>query len=179
MEKVSIELPWRCYVSEHKQLMTAEALMWQLKEQCDWYSGVPSGRLKALYREVPQDQYYFAPREDHALAMAFGARILGKKPCVFMQNSGVGYIGDVVLGLYKPYKTGVMMVVDCIGEGPDKPPQHRQWGYHRTKNIVMSMGIRYRDLLDKNDAVKIAGDIAWRLNEPVAIFVREGVINAN
>jgi sulfopyruvate decarboxylase TPP-binding subunit len=113
------------------------------------------------------------------MAMAFGARLVGKKPVVFMQNSGVGYIGDVVCGLYKIYNTGVIMVVDCIGESPDKPPQHVQWGYSRTLRMLQVLGIRVRDLLDKNDAVRIAGDIAWRLDEPVAILIREGVINAN
>lgn len=164
---------------EHKQVMTAEKFMAQIKAECDWFTGVPSGRLKAIYREIPEDQYYFAPREDHAWAMAFGARLMGKKPCVFMQNSGVGYIGDVVCGLHKIYKVGVMSVIDCIGESPDKPPQHVQWGHTRTLMVLNALGIRTRDLLDKNDAVKIAADIAWRLNDPVAILIREGVVNAN
>ena len=166
-------------MSEHKQVMTAQAFMWQIQSICDWYTGVPSGRLKAIYERIPKGRYYFAPREDHAMAMAFGARLMGKKPCVFMQNSGVGYIGDVVCGLYNIYNTGVIMVIDCIGESLDKPPQHVQWGYSRTSRLLQVLGIRTLDLLDKNDAVKIAGDIAWRLDVPVALLVREGVINAN
>ncbi|MHA1961818.1 MAG: hypothetical protein ACW99U_16465 [Candidatus Thorarchaeota archaeon] len=166
-------------MSEHKQLMTAAKFMSQIQDIGDWYSGVPSGRLEAIYRAIPPDKYYFAPREDHALAMAFGARLMGKKPVVFMQNSGVGYIGDVVCGLYNIYKTGVIMVVDCIGESPDKPPQHVEWGYTRTVSMLYALGVRIRDLLDRNDAVQIAGDIAWRLEVPVAILIREGVVNAN
>ena len=165
---------------EHKQLMTAETFMWQLNKQADWFSGVPSGRLQALYTEVLKTHnYHYAPREDHAVAMAFGARLMKKRPAVFMQNSGVGYIGDVICGLHKIYNVGIIMVIDCIGESPDKPPQHVHWGYTRTLRVLTALGIRTRDLLDKNDAVKIAGDIAWRLDEPVAILVREGVINAN
>lgn len=165
-------------MGEHKQLMSATKFMSQIREVCDWYTGVPSGRLEAIYRVMP-DQYYFAPREDHAMAMAFGARMMGKKPCVFTQNSGVGYIGDVICGLHKIYNTGVIMVIDCIGESPDKPPQHVQWGYTRTMRMLQVLDVRVLDLLDKNDAVKIASDIAWRLDEPVALLVREGVINAN
>ncbi|MHA2063221.1 MAG: hypothetical protein ACXABY_02450, partial [Candidatus Thorarchaeota archaeon] len=86
---------------EHKQLMTAKDFMFQIRGVGDWFTGVPSGRLKAIYRHIPEERYYYAPREDHAMAMAFGARLVGKKPVVFMQNSGVGYIGDVVCGLYK------------------------------------------------------------------------------
>ncbi|KKL62169.1 hypothetical protein LCGC14_2187880 [marine sediment metagenome] len=164
---------------DHKQVMTAAKFMNQLQDSCDWYTGVPSGRLKAIYRAIPEDKYYFAPREDHAMAMAFGARLMGKKPVVFMQNSGVGYIGDVVCGLYNIYKTGVIMVVDCIGESPERPPQHVEWGYNRTVDVLVALGIWVRDLLHTENTVALVSNEAWRLNRPVAILIREGVINAN
>ena len=117
----------------HKQIMTGLDLAGQLMGVCDYFTGVPDGVLKTAFSNV--SPYYPAPREDHALAMAFGARMMGKKPCVFMQNSGVGYIGDVLLGLTTLYDTGVIMVVGCRGEFENEEPQHQAWGYYRTKSI--------------------------------------------
>ena len=165
-------------MSRHKQVMWADAFASQLLEQCDYFTGVPDGALKKLLGFVAP--YYPAPREDHALAMAFGARLMGKKPCVLMQNSGVGYLGDVLLGLTTLYKTGVIMVVGCRGEFEDEEPQHKQWGYRRTTQVLLSAyKVVTLDILGKENAVLRAADYAWRLNRPIALMVRRGAINEN
>ena len=161
----------------HKQIMTGLDLAGQLMGVCDYFTGVPDGVLKTAFSNV--SPYYPAPREDHALAMAFGARMMGKKPCVFMQNSGVGYIGDVLLGLTTLYDTGVIMVVGCRGEFENEEPQHQAWGYYRTKSILQTYKVHVVDLIERENAVMRAGDLAWRLNFATAILVRRGVINEN
>ena len=92
-------------MTRHKQYMTGLDLATQLMKVCDYFTGVPDGVLKTVFSNV--SPYYPAPREDHAMAMAFGARLIGKRPCVLMQNSGVGYIGYVLLGLTTLYRTCV------------------------------------------------------------------------
>jgi len=42
-------------------------------------------------------------REDEAVAIAAGAAITGKRPFVFMQNSGLGHCVDIITSLLKPY----------------------------------------------------------------------------
>ena len=161
----------------HKQIMTGLDLAGQLMEICDYFTGVPDGVLKKVFSNV--SPYYPAPREDHALAMAFGAQMVGKKPCVFMQNSGVGYIGDVLLGLTTLYKTGVVMVVGCRGEFENEEPQHQAWGYYRTRSLLGTYGVRMIDLMEKENVVIRAADVMNRLKAPVAIMIRRGVIDEN
>ena len=161
----------------HKQVMAGLDLAGQLMGVCDYFTGVPDGVLKTIFRNV--SPYYPAPREDHAVAMAFGAQMVGKKPCVFMQNSGVGYIGDVLLGLTTLYETGVIMVVGCRGEFENEEPQHRQWGYRHTRGILQIYGVSCIDLLEKENVVIRAADLVERLHRPVAILIRRGAIDEN
>ncbi|MHA2062967.1 MAG: hypothetical protein ACXABY_01155 [Candidatus Thorarchaeota archaeon] len=162
---------------KHKQIMTGAVLADQLMGICDYFTGVPDGVMKTVFSKV--SPYYPAPREDHALAMAFGATLIGKKPCVFMQNSGVGYIGDVLLGLTTLYETGVIMVVGCRGEFEHEEPQHRAWGYSRTRRLLWTYGVSVIDLMEKENVVIRAADAVNRLKKPVAIMIRRGVINEN
>jgi sulfopyruvate decarboxylase TPP-binding subunit len=164
-------------MTRHKQIMTGLDLAGQLMGVCDYFTGVPDGVLKKVFSNV--SPYYPAPREDHAMAMAFGAQMVGKKACVFMQNSGVGYIGDVLLGLTTLYKTGVIMVVGCRGEFENEEPQHRQWGYRNTRGILQIYGVSCIDLMEKENVVIRAADLVERLNKPVAILIRRGVIDEN
>ena len=164
-------------MNRYPQIMSAGALASQLMSQCSYFTGVPDGALKKVFEKVAP--YYPAPREDHALAMAFGARLMGKRPCVIMQNSGVGYLGDVLLGLTTLYNTGVILVVGCRGEFGDEEPQHRQWGYHRTAHVLANYKVRMYDLNERENVVLRAADLAWRLNRPVAIAIRRGTINEN
>ena len=161
----------------HNQIMTGLDLAKQLMGVCDYFTGVPDGALKTVFSKV--SPYYPAPREDHALAMAFGARMMGKRPCVIMQNSGVGYLGDVLLGLTTLYDTGVILVVGCRGEFENEEPQHQAWGYHRTVQILSNFKVRTYDLNERENVVLRAADLAWRKNRPVAIAIRRGAINEN
>ena len=164
-------------MTRHKQIMTSLDLAGQLMSVCDYFTGVPDGALKKVMAEV--DPYYPAPREDHALAMAFGALLIGKRPCVFMQNSGVGYIGDVLLGLTTLYQTGVIMVIGCRGEFENEEPQHKRWGYDRTRRLLQIYDVSCIDLLEKENVILRAADLVERLNKPVAILIRRGVIDEN
>ena len=96
-----------------------------------------------------------------------------------MQNSGVGYIGDVLLGLTTLYKTGVIMVIGCRGEFENEEPQHQAWGYYRTRNLLQTYGVHVVDLMEKENVVTRAADMAWRLKFATAILIRRGVIDEN
>ncbi len=165
-------------MTRHKQYMTGLEMATQLMKACDYFTGVPDGALKKILPHL--DPYYPAPREDHAIAMAFGARLIGKKPCVLMQNSGVGYIGDVLLGLTTLYRTGVVIIVGCRGEFANEEPQHRAWGYERTRRLIRTYGVEACDIRDfaPDDLPEI---ITYNLNRsyPLALLIRRGVIDEN
>ena len=61
--------------------------------------GVPCSRLKDKIQDVDLP----CSSEEQAMALAAGAILAGKTPTVYMQNSGLMRIADVVLSLYKPY----------------------------------------------------------------------------
>jgi len=61
--------------------------------------GVPCSKIKKriLDADIP------CTSESEAMALAAGAWLAGKEPEVYMQNSGLGNIVDIVTSLYKPY----------------------------------------------------------------------------
>ena len=61
--------------------------------------GIPCSKLKEFIEdcEIP------CTSEGEAMALAAGAWFAGKDPTVYMQNSGLGHIVDIVTSLYKPY----------------------------------------------------------------------------
>ena len=89
-------------------------------------TGVPDSVTKAVLPKLPH--YIAAPGEEHALAVAFGARAGGGRPVVLMQNSGLGRCIDALLGLQKLYGVGLVLVVVNRGELAWEEPQHQDWG---------------------------------------------------
>lgn len=160
---------------KHKQQITSKELSQSLMASCNWFSGVPDGAIKGLYEYVKP--YKPATREDHALAMAFGARIAGKRPCVIMQNSGLGYCGDVILGLFKLYKQGGIIVVGARGEFSWEEPQHREWG-PRTKPLLNALGISWFDPVEESFVyMRNFIDTAFATDSLVAVILRRGVVD--
>ena len=86
----------------------------KLMSVCDWFSGVPDSVMQQVIPHLRP--YQFAPRENHAVAMAFGARVGGRRPCVLLQNSGLGLCGDALYGLQHLYGLGMVVVVVARGE---------------------------------------------------------------
>lgn len=88
----------------------------------DFVVGVPCSKLKSLTDEI--DSYIPCTKEDEALAMAVGAYFAGKKPLVFLQNSGLGNIVDVITSLLKPYGINIDLLISLR----DKPSHHAFMG---------------------------------------------------
>ena len=97
-----------------------------LNEQATVSSGVPDSVVRAVLPELVH--YVPAPGEEHAVALAFGARVGGGRPVVLMQNSGLGRCLDALLGLQKLYEIGLVLVVVNRGELAWEEPQHQEWG---------------------------------------------------
>ena len=89
----------------------------------DFVVGIPCSRLKDLTASI--DNYIPCTREDEALAIAIGASLVGKKPLVFLQNSGLGNLVDVVASLLKPYNIDE---IDLLISLRSKPKHHEYMG---------------------------------------------------
>ncbi len=119
------------------QVCTALEFAQKLMRHCDWFSAVPDSVIKKVLPEL--SPYHFAPRENHAVGMAFGARLGGKSPCVLLQNSGLGLCLDALLGLFVLYGQGLLLVVSNRGELKWEEIQHQDWG-RLTLPLLESLG---------------------------------------
>lgn len=80
------------------------------------------------------DNPIIATREDEALAIATGAWLCGKKPLVFMQNSGLGNSVDVLTSLMKPYGIEFDLIISNRNE-----PEHHFYMHLLTKKIMEAL----------------------------------------
>ena len=84
----------------------------------DFVVGVPCSGLKSIIKDIKR--YIPCTREDEAVALAVGAYLVGKRPLVFLQNSGLGNIVDVTTSLLRPYGIDVDLLVSVR----TKPEHH-------------------------------------------------------
>jgi len=84
--------------------------------------GIPCSKLKDFTKKIKN--YIPCTREDEAIAIAVGAYLAGKKPLVFLQNSGLGNIIDITTSLLKPYGIKIDLLISIR----DKPKHHSFMG---------------------------------------------------
>lgn len=98
--------------------------------------GVPCSRLKHRLDgdEVP------CTNEAEAMAMAAGAWFAGKKPEVYIQNSGLGHIVDVVCSLYHAYNIPLPHLLVSVRHSP----KHHEDMFKCTVDLIDIM--RYDDV---------------------------------
>ncbi len=110
--------------------MNTKELKNKLKELgFDFFTGVPCSILKSIII-VLGDEYIPSVREDAALGLAAGAYLGGKKPCVLMQNSGLGYSLNVLTSLNLIYGIPVLLLVSYRGFKGKDAPEHLIMGRH-------------------------------------------------
>lgn len=84
-----------------------------LRLGCDFFTGVPDSLLKVFQDKVLDSRYdnIIAAHESHAVAIAFGAELAGKKSCIYVQNSGVGNLINPLTSLCLPSGVNPLIVV--------------------------------------------------------------------
>ena len=90
--------------------------------------GIPCSKIKDRIKdaEIP------CTSEAEAMAIAAGMILAGGKPEVYMQNSGLGHIVDIVTSLYKPYE---IQLPDLLLSIRHKPFHHNFMG-NITKDLL-------------------------------------------
>jgi phosphonopyruvate decarboxylase len=109
----------------------------------DFFTGVPCSYLKGLFLLIEKEAAYLsAVREDAALGFAAGAWMGGRKPVVFMQNSGLGVSVNTFAQLHDLYRIPVLLVVSWRGyRGADADaPEHGASGAV-TEGILRTLGL--------------------------------------
>jgi len=88
-------------------------LFTEVNKSVDLYVGVPDSLLKSFINEIEKSNtpHIVAANEGHAVAIAFGAMLVGKRPCVYLQNSGLGNIINPLTSLCLPSKVHPLLVI--------------------------------------------------------------------
>ncbi len=143
-----------------------------LERQCDWFSAIPDSVIRKV---IPcLKKYHFAARENHAVAQAFGASMAGAKPCVLMQNSGLGLSLDALLGLFGLYQRGLLLVVSNRGELPWEEVQHQDWG-KLTLPILQGLGWTIVDYQEEGlQGLERAAKLAFSEQKIVVVMLHRG-----
>jgi len=101
--------------------------------------GVPCSKLKYRITDVE----IHCTSEGEAMALAAGAWLGGKEPEVYMQNSGLGGIVNIVTSLYKPYNIPLPKILLSLR----RKPKHHEFMGKITNELI--------NLLEYN------GEIEW------------------
>lgn len=108
----------------------------------DFIVGIPCSKLNDFTDKI--ENYIPCTKEDEAVALAAGAYLAGKKPLVFLQNSGLGNIVDITTSLLKPYD----IKVDLLISVRNKPEHHALMG-KITKRLLKLLEYKSYRLVEK------------------------------
>jgi len=156
--------------------MTAEEFKRELKRSgFDFFTGVPCSILGGMIKALGED-YIASVREDTAIGMASGAYLGGKKPCVLMQNSGLGYSLNVLTSLNLIYGIPVLLLVSYRGFGGKDAPEHLIMGKHCV-DLVKTFEIPSK-VCGKGDlkGALAEADQYIEKGRPYCIFIKEGAL---
>jgi phosphonopyruvate decarboxylase len=165
------------------------------KEGFDFFCGVPCSLLKTLIAAFDHDAswgYVSAVREDSAIGLAVGAYMGGKRPAIFMQNSGLGVSVNALASLSRMYDCPQLLVISWRGEGGDDgvpvastskagfvdAPEHIQMG-NITPRLLDLMEIPWRLLDPAHAGAQLAEltKVMVKTKKPVALLVRKGIFD--
>ncbi|HXU88068.1 MAG TPA: phosphonopyruvate decarboxylase [Methylomirabilota bacterium] len=150
------------------------------RHRFDFFTGVPCSLVEdviAVLEHGRRAPYVAAVREDVAVGMAAGAWFAGRRPCVLMQNSGLGTSLNALASLSLMYGLPALVVVTWRGHGGKDAPEHILTGAI-TPNLLELLGMPYRVLSTET----AAADVEWAAREmdarmqPVAIVVPPKVV---
>jgi len=99
-----------------------------MENNYDFVVGVPCSKFKDI---IDYNKSIIGTREDETIGMAIGAYLVGKKPLVFMQNSGLGNCIDIITSLLKPYNIEIPLLVSLR-----KKPEHHSFMGKITKDLL-------------------------------------------
>ena len=156
--------------------MDAATLKKRLKDLgFDFFTGVPCSLLGGIIESLA-GEYIPAVREDTALGVAAGAYLGGRKPCVLMQNSGLGYSLNVLTSLNMIYDIPVLMLISFRGYAGKDAPEHLIMGRHCVE-LVETFGISSK-VCGKDDLVSALADADKEIakGKPYCVFIKEDTL---
>ena len=166
-------------------MIDPEAFVQFIDENFQFICGVPCSYFKEMliyletYESKNELDHFLATREDEAIAIASGIALSGKRVLIYMQNSGLGNIGDALTSLAQLYKMPMLILVSYRGLEPDKDfPEHSIMG-DVTESVLKAMKIPYSDLTEDNWESDMKNTIEKMVETsfPVVLLVRQVVLS--
>ncbi len=152
-----------------------------MAEGYDFFAGVPCSILDGVIRTLqarPELGYVPAVREDLAVGMACGAWLAGRKPVLFMQNSGFENSLNAITSLLMIYRIPVLLVVSYRGFQGKDAPEHVVMG-RLTEPFLELLGTPWR-MLEPGDVAEPLQDVGRRMastGQPGVLVVRDKVLS--
>ena len=101
--------------------------------------GIPCSGLGSIASSV-----VLCTSESEAMAISAGVRATGRTPTVYMQNSGLGNVVDVVTSLYHPYGIPLPQLIISIRHSP----YHHSFMCKITRPLLKMLGFEnYEEIL--------------------------------
>lgn len=158
-----------------RPLLTSTELIESLESSFDWFSGVPDSDFAQTIDGL--SNWCFATRENHAVGMAFGASLGGRRPALLMQNSGLGLSLDAIAGTFLLYEMPLTILVSNRGKLESEEPQHRHWGAV-TASLLTTFGIKVFPLSELGSvAIQRAASWARETSGVTAVLFERGNIS--
>ncbi|MBD3191247.1 MAG: hypothetical protein GF308_11415 [Candidatus Heimdallarchaeota archaeon] len=156
-----------------------------IEKNFHYVCGVPCSYYKdyldflTLHKNETKVKHIAATREDEAVGIASGVVFSGKQALVYMQNSGLGNIGDALTSLAQLYKLPMLLLISYRGLEPDRDfPEHSLMG-DVTEPVLQSLQLTYGVLSENNWKIEMERAIKAMEQEssPVALLVKKGVLS--
>lgn len=151
----------------------------KLKESgVNFATGVPCGVQKYIIENLSQDvkmTHVIANRESEAVGIAAGAYLAGKKPMVYMQNSGFMTVINDITSLLLCYQIPILFSVSWRGSPGEDAPQHFVNG-KITHSIIDTLEIPHFLLGKENidEIIKKSTDVINDQKKPAVILLTRG-----
>ncbi|NHK31142.1 MAG: hypothetical protein FK730_07305 [Asgard group archaeon] len=165
-------------------MINPENYLSYLEKHFQFICGVPCSYFKDFLIQLNnkkseiQLEHILATREDEAVGIASGIVFSGKRVLVYMQNSGLGNIGDALTSLAQLYKLPMLILISYRGLEPDRDfPEHSIMG-EVTEPMLKAMNIPYFDLIEEKweSVMNYAIEKMEEISSPVVLLVKNGVL---
>ena len=169
------------FIKENREVKLANKFCKALAEsEFNFVSGIPCAVQKyiiANFTNSPQFKHIPATKESEALGIASGAFLAGKKPIVYMQNSGLMNSINDITSLLIPYKIPILLLVTWRGAPGEDAPQHFVNGKSIIK-VLNSIKIHIEILTKENIKSIIKSSKKWleEKQTPAIILIKRGVL---
>ena len=164
----------------NEMLTSKEFLEELVRYGIDFFCGVPDSVIRKLIELIPETgiPYVNATCEDVAVGVCVGAYLAGKKPCLLMQNSGLGNASDAIVTLNTLYKIPLLFIISWRGFDGRDEVQHLDWG-KITLPFLNTIGLPYMLISKDNykENINKAMSMINNQNISVALVVRRGYLD--